>query len=202
MSGKFFAIIDGEKAGPYTLTELEEAGVGPDTYVWCKGMTKWRMARSVADVCRYWRQRLGGEIPTKTDVEERNGGKGVDDDNNINTEVVSRRGALRTIRSFNPEEGEPDVDKTLPPANLVPISLLIIFLCMPLTGFAALYFAVRAKTLWMQREKIEKNNTKEAEEYADAAHDAVRSSKMWIGISFFLGIIVWAVMMYFMPGGN
>ena len=34
---RYFAMIGGEQRGPYELTELSEAGVTPETYVWCKG---------------------------------------------------------------------------------------------------------------------------------------------------------------------
>ena len=51
-------MIDGRKSGPYTLDELQEAGVTPETYVWCKGMDDWEKAADVADICRYYRQRL------------------------------------------------------------------------------------------------------------------------------------------------
>ncbi len=60
---KYFAMIDGQRTGPWELWQLPEAGVTPDTYVWCKGMTDWRKAEVVADVCRYYRQHLAGIEP-------------------------------------------------------------------------------------------------------------------------------------------
>lgn len=55
---KYYAMVDDRQVGPYTLDELMEAGIGPDTYVWCKGMADWERADDNADICRYYRQRL------------------------------------------------------------------------------------------------------------------------------------------------
>ncbi len=43
---RYFAMIDGERRGPFGLDELADAGVRPDTYVWCKGMSDWEKAES------------------------------------------------------------------------------------------------------------------------------------------------------------
>lgn len=40
-------------------------GVRPDTYVWCKGMDDWMKADEVPDICRYFRQRLSGTLPSQ-----------------------------------------------------------------------------------------------------------------------------------------
>ncbi len=50
----YFAMIDGERRGPFRLDQLRDAGVGPDTYVWSKGMADWEQAADVADICRYF----------------------------------------------------------------------------------------------------------------------------------------------------
>lgn len=64
MSGmKIFAMIDGKQVGPLMLDDIVEAGVRPDTYVWCKGMADWQPASEVPDICRYFRLRLAGVLP-------------------------------------------------------------------------------------------------------------------------------------------
>lgn len=55
---KYFAIINDEQVGPMELEELVEAGLKPDTYVWCKGMADWTEAKEVADICRFFRRRI------------------------------------------------------------------------------------------------------------------------------------------------
>ncbi len=190
MEAKFFAIIDSRKAGPFTLAELESQGVGPDTYVWCKGMQKWRRARHVADVCRYWRQRLAGELPEERKeiaVENRQ----------AQEEIPLSAVTFRQIRGFNPEEGEPNVNIDDRPKNLLMISLAVTILCMPLTGFIAIYFSSRTNALWMRAVNIKQSNPEEAEKLRRESHDSCRSAKMWIGITFFLGLIVQGVIMRF-----
>lgn len=45
---RYFAMIDGERRGPFELSQLADAGVRPGTYVWCKGMDDWEKAEDVA----------------------------------------------------------------------------------------------------------------------------------------------------------
>ena len=65
---KYFAMIEGRQYGPMTLDDMVKEGVRPDTYVWCKGMDDWRKASDVADICRYFRQRLAGELPSQKNM--------------------------------------------------------------------------------------------------------------------------------------
>lgn len=57
-------MIQGRQVGPLHLDEIVGAGVMPDTYVWCKGMPDWAKASEVPDICRYFRQRLSGVVPS------------------------------------------------------------------------------------------------------------------------------------------
>ena len=56
-------MIDGRQIGPIELDDIAEAGVRPDTYVWCKGMPDWQEASEVPDICRFFRLRLAGVLP-------------------------------------------------------------------------------------------------------------------------------------------
>lgn len=62
---KFFAMIDGRQVGPIALEDIVEAGVRPDTYVWAKGMSDWAHASEVPDICRFFRLRLAGVLPSQ-----------------------------------------------------------------------------------------------------------------------------------------
>ncbi len=62
---KFFAMIDGRQVGPIALEDIVEAGVRPDTYVWAKGMSDWAHASDVPDICRFFRLRLAGVLPSQ-----------------------------------------------------------------------------------------------------------------------------------------
>lgn len=62
---KYFAMIGERQYGPMELEDLVAEGVRPDTYVWCKGMADWMQASEVPDICRYFRQRLSGTLPSQ-----------------------------------------------------------------------------------------------------------------------------------------
>ncbi|MDE6479321.1 MAG: DUF4339 domain-containing protein [Muribaculaceae bacterium] len=62
---KYFAMIGGRQYGPMSLDDMPKEGVRPDTYVWCKGMDDWMQASDVPDICRYFRQRLSGTLPSQ-----------------------------------------------------------------------------------------------------------------------------------------
>ena len=62
---KYFAMIDGRQYGPMELDDMVKEGVRPETYVWCKGMEDWCQASEVPDICRYFRQRLSGTLPSQ-----------------------------------------------------------------------------------------------------------------------------------------
>lgn len=182
---KYFAMINGEQRGPFALNELIGAGVTPDTYVWCKEMTGWEKAEDVADVCRYFRQHLTGgapeDIPVETpEVEE------------IMNETPSPRsfGELRGTSSDSSgqpnflEDNEPLEQK---PGGLMLIAILSALLCFLPTGIAAIYFAWRVEKEW------QKGDMK-------ACKENVRRAKMLIGITFFIGFIIMALMMSVMNG--
>lgn len=63
-------MIGGRQQGPFALDQLHDAGVRPDTYVWCKGMADWEMASQVPDICRYFRLRLSDSLPKPSPDEQ------------------------------------------------------------------------------------------------------------------------------------
>ncbi len=58
-------MIGGQQYGPMELDDMVKEGVRPDTYVWWKGMADWTPASDVPDICRYFRQRLSGTLPSQ-----------------------------------------------------------------------------------------------------------------------------------------
>ena len=52
----YYAVIDGEQSGPYSLTELShlitEKKVVKETYIWKPGMEKWDLAENIDEVIR------------------------------------------------------------------------------------------------------------------------------------------------------
>lgn len=181
----YFAMIDGERRGPFTLDALHEAGVGPSTYVWTKGMEDWEQAGAVADICRYYRQRIFDKmhpvavVPKEPEkVEE--------------TPTAGFGGYPYPMPTDEPEN--PDQ----PPVSLLTVSILLTLLCFPPTGFVAIYYSVLSRKAWDQASHSESKKGKnlytpeERERYTKEAHNAARNAKMWVGITFFLGMILYS----------
>lgn len=176
-------MIGGEKAGPYTLDQLAEAGVTPDTYVWCKGMDDWQQAKDVADICRAFRQRLAGVragVVSQTASEPGSSAAAQEDDVQM---FLSFRGL--------PEPEEQSVDYSNPPLSLFWVSVALTFLCFPFTGWVAMLKSYRSGKLW--RDSLKEENRDRALDMKKEAYDLSRQSRMWAGITFFLGFILYAM---------
>ncbi len=175
-------MLGGKQMGPFRLDQLVEAGVRPDTYVWCKSMDDWMQAREVADICRYFRQRLSGSLPEQID----------------NTSQSLPTHPNNSKLYSTPSNSEAFVDNTesdlnVPPRVYLPLAILTTLICFPLTGFIAIYYTVMCRRLWNEAQK----GGEDSQSYRKMAHDYSRQAKMWIGISFFLGFFVIAILYRF-----
>lgn len=200
-------MIDGRSSGPYTLDELAAAGVRPDTYVWCKGMPDWEKAEDVADICRYYRQRIFDLTHGGASRKAPEAGSDVEQysetgDQDPYAMVPARFREMARKSGIPPEsfaaDGE-DSDISRPPMPTMFLAILMTLFCFPITGLVAVYFSFRARKAWEEsRRSVAKGSrelysTKEREQFQWQAHDFNRRAKMWIGISFFLGIIMSAL---------
>lgn len=181
---KYFAIIDGHQQGPFTLDQLPHAGVGPDTYVWCKTMDDWQQARTVADICRFYRQHLAAVMSpgyAATSVAH-NDGKSlahpqteIDDDFPLRWRRIVEKAGEQPVRLPDPE-----IDLTRPPRNwLWEAILVMLFCCLPI-GLAATWYAVRSRRLWRDKQAAE-------------SHAAARTAKILILLGLCFGLIIFAV---------
>lgn len=180
---RYFAIIEGEQRGPYTLEELEEAGVGPDTYVWCKSMTDWQQAGEVADICRYFRRTLADRMhpSSPSDIQSSSPADAEDEYADV---PLRWRGIIRrhgVPASMNPE---PEPDTSTPPRTWTVEAVLALILCCPLTGAVALYFALHCRRLWNAGKKEE-------------AHKASDMARLWVLITIVAGCFLSALMIKF-----
>lgn len=195
MGAKYYAMIDGERKGPYSLEELPAAGVRPSTYIWTKGLTDWQKAEDNADVCRLFRNHLydimhpgdsaissENQVPVATSADDNNPWK-VRPDTKADPHRSKFDGFLQQVGE-DPlptlEEIDAKQDKTLPPVSMIGYAWLVTVFCFFPTGIVALVFAYRSKKEWKSG-----NNA--------LSHDYCRRSKMWTGITFFLGMIGWAL---------
>lgn len=192
---KYFAMIDGEQRGPFALEELREAGITPTTYVWRKGMPDWVEAGEDAEICRFFRQHIFDKMhPASLPAvsQPRPADKPV--------RTWTRFGITVPVEDGETEENSENYEYP-PVVPLVPAILLTLF-CFPLTGFFAIYFSVCARKSWEDAVRSESKNGRplysEAErlECKKDAHDYARKAKMWTGITFFMGLILYSFLTY------
>ena len=193
---KYYAMIDGERRGPYELQELHDAGVRPDTYVWCKDMDDWEKAEDVADICRFYRQRIFGLMhpqPAQPAVAEQQPEQLQEGEQGF----VPFAGFGAGQERFDPASPIGD-ENGQPPISLITVSVILTLLCFPLTGFVAIYYSVMTRRAWEEANRSEKKESKqlyteeERRNYREMAYGYSRSAKMWCGITFFLGMILYA----------
>lgn len=188
---RYFAILDGEEKGPFSLEQLAEAGVRPDTFVWCKGMGDWQKAEEVADICRFYRQRIFDLMhPTKpapdSDSDSYNEDSGPDG---------IRNSSMRMMQLPMPEE---IVDTSHAPVSTMFLAILSTLICFPITGCVAVFYSMKSTRAWAEAQRSNMKSSKhlysdsERENLKRLAHDYNRSAKMWIGITFFLGMMLYA----------
>lgn len=203
---KYYAIINEEQKGPFELTELPDAGVTPETYVWCKGMSDWQPAGEVADICRFYRNRLFDIMhPDKNDpslevIDQHI--KEAEFEEKLDQVPVKFRYIVRKtgVEPGEPLE-EPDTFDSQPPAMLLAVSIALTILCCPL-AIVAIYFSIQATKAWKESQRSNAKGSgklytdDERTYYRRLSYDYARSAKMWIGISFFIGLILYAFLFH------
>lgn len=184
---KYYAFIDGEQKGPFELEELPQVGVRPSTYIWHKGLEDWQKAEDDPDVCRLFRNHLYDIMhpnPTASDIATK------DTSNPYKVEPDGKEGPpptrfdryLQETGESLPtlEEIEAKEDKTEPPVSMIGYAWLVTIFCFFPTGIVALVNAYRTKKEWNAGNK-------------ELAHNYSRLAKMWTGITFFIGLIGYAL---------
>lgn len=192
-------MIDGERQGPFELEQLADVGVRPDTYVWCKGMPDWQPAEEVADICRFWRRhitelmypQLAEPSPSAHYDENIKNTPEKKSDEELNP---ARRRAIgpENDKIINPD---PSVFESEPPRTML-MAVLVTLLCLPPTGFAAIYYSWLSGKRW--RESASQQEPERLQTRRDA-HDAARLARMWTGITLFLGMIAWSFILSRIP---
>lgn len=139
---KYFAMIGGRQYGPMELDEMVGEGVRPDTYVWCKEMDDWTLASDVPDICRYFRQRLSGTLPSQkqsvvSDQMRLKALAGEEQERLLNQLPPMARNFVRKSGVKLTKENLPEVNNQQFPKAL-PIILYVICLIVILIGFLLL----------------------------------------------------------------
>ncbi|MDE5877144.1 MAG: CD225/dispanin family protein [Muribaculaceae bacterium] len=193
---KYFAMINGQRVGPLELWELPHAGVGPDTYIWYKGLSDWQKAGDDAEICRMMRRRLAG-VPYWPEPEQPLQPENPSDEAAANYPFMSRPYLPPDIDPL-PPPGAFNPDTSRPPTPMILMALLTTLFCFPPTGIAAIYFAWRSRQTWNEAIQTHNSGVKQdtrGEELRQQAHEYARMAKMWTGITFFLGLIFMAFLM-------
>ena len=192
MADKYYAMIDGEQKGPFTLEELPSAGVRPSTYIWTKGMSDWQKAEENAEVCRLFRNHLydimhpgvtNSSNPSQVDFD--------DPDNRWKVQPDNPRGPYPSkfdgILQKAGEEPLPTLedidkmqDKSVPPVSMIGYAWLATIICFFPTGIVGLVYAYKSKKEWQKGDN-------------DLAHEYSRRAKMWTGVTFFIGVIIYGL---------
>lgn len=188
---QYFAMLDDQCQGPFPLERLSEVGVGPDTYVWSKHMTDWEKAIDVEEIKDYFQSRLlEKKRAQQRDIADI---RGVDDNSSDGSPKIR---FVRFGMDFPMPEEEEDLDR--PPVSYVVPALVSTLLCFPITGAMAIYYSLKSRREWENAMRSETPSQRELytpEERLACkknAHYFGRMAKMWIGITFFIGMIVYA----------
>ncbi len=186
---KFYAMIDGVQKGPFDLHQIPELNIRPDTYVWSKGMEKWEKAEDVAEICRFYRQRITSLMhPTIYQP--------VEDSSNQSpsaTDETSAPGFSRIGMGFPDAPLPSEENPAIAPRSILLAALYVTVFCFPLTGAVAVFYSMKSKRLW-NSSRVEEGE--KARSLQIKSHSANRMAKMWTGISFFLGMILWSLMFF------
>lgn len=191
---QYFAMLNDSCQGPFRLDQLNQAGVRPDTYVWSKNMTDWEKAIDVEEIRDYYRDRL-------SEKRDRNASAQTDTANKKN---MTGGNSIQQIKGqfsrygidFPVPEEEEDLDR--PPVYYVVPAIILTLFCFPITGAMAIYYSIKSRKEWefavmSESEKSRELYTPEERlEYKRNARYYERMAKMWIGITFFIGVIVYA----------
>lgn len=195
---RYFAMIDGEQRGPFELNELSGAGVTPDTYVWCKGMTDWEKAEDVADICRHYRRHISDLLHPQASIEHQSVAPAAQDDDPYSNIPLRYRNMVRKTGEIPGEPAQQGPDTSRPPMPTLFISLMMTLFCFPITGLVAVYYSYKARSAWQESQRSESANNRrlytdeERQQLRERAHDYDRQARMWIGITFFISLIFYA----------
>lgn len=192
---KYYAIINKEQVGPMELPELVQAGLRPDTYVWCKGMDDWDEAKNVADICRFFRNRLfdlmhPSQAPQEVVAEEVGADtpppymadedyKGMKRREFYDT-VGQQIAQQNEVREAAEAEEQNRTEPVLPPVWM----LVLAFICFFPLAIPALIMRSKSQQAWKGGD-------------APTAHEAARLAKMYSGIAICLGVICLGLLIRF-----
>lgn len=182
---KYYAMIGDRQAGPAELPELTEAGLTPETYVWCKGMDDWTQAKDVADICRYFRQRLFDKMHPGTAALPAASPQPEQRDYATPEEMrhMKRREYWQEVsRQIAENQPDPQEELSTPPSTWWPFPIVLAIIAFSPLGIPAAIMARRSAKQWQAGN-------------AAASHESARMAKMCAGMAFAAAMMLIAVVL-------
>ena len=183
---KYYAIINDEQIGPLELNELVERGLMPETYVWCKGMDDWKQANEVADICRFFRNRIFDLMhPTASDDDTPAERAQVMPMSDEDYKGLKRREFYQAVgEQIELTHTDPDEDKMSrgePPVPLPTWVLVLgVILFFPL-GIPAVLLSKKAQRQWQAG-------------MAQESYQSASSAKLYAGLAISLGVVAYTML--------
>lgn len=183
---KYFARINKTTEGPFSLTQLVEAGIRPSTYIWRKGLPDWIRASEDPEICRAMRRYLAGLDPMTGNPPVTADRSIIPDSEKNTSETTPQQGI--GIRGF--AEPPNSTDYSVAPQGVsIIMAIVITICCFPITGLLAIFFAMRTKANWKMSEQPGTDEQTRMV-YRKMSHDDARKYRMMAGITFCIGLIL------------
>ncbi len=207
---KYWVVIENTQKGPFSLDELKEHSLTPNTLVWHEGLSQWVAAKEVKDVMDLIvkKQQVPPAIPVQQilDVEA---GITNHDEKPLTSDEKSQIVAIEDVESatetvFETQQPQPSPQpqqcqapysaeqpvnnswfptEPCPPTNLV-WAIICTILCCQIFGIIGIVYAAQVKSLYIQGN-------------IDGARKASKNSLMWSIIGMCVGIIGWIIYISF-----
>ena len=142
---KYWIYRDGLQRGPFTIEELADMNLTPDTPVWYEGLDNWITAAEAPGLAPFLTTRNDGADNRPVDVEY--------------TEADSSAGAAFSSNQFGPQQTQEPLrshaceqsrpQSECPPTYLAWSIIVTICCCLPL-GIAAIIYSGKVKPCWQQ----------------------------------------------------
>ena len=146
MAAKYYAFIDGEQRGPFSIDQLADAGVRPSTYVWSKEMADWDRADHVEEIRNEFQRHINFKKELTSNPVNRANGAPFGQQNS-STAQPSAPPPSRRFGIPLPEVTEPE-DLSRPPQLSLTLAILSLILCFVPTGIAAVIFTLKSQKCW------------------------------------------------------
>ena len=167
---KYYFARDNKPHGPYSLDQLRQFSISPDTLIWVPGNPDWKEARKFPEVME---SLSGGVVPPPFYPARFNRLSGDDG--------VQWSGE----NNYRPEEYGPDGRyQPLRPANYLAEAIVVTILCCNPLGIIAIVYGSKVNRLYDDRR-------------FDEARQASANARNWFVATLVCGVLSWAWMLFF-----